>query len=145
MFSRLGIARNDDTEALYDAAIRCFVPHVKPKIVNKIKDKTEESFENEPEHVRVLLARYSAFLVRRVSGPGGLSLIESEQRSDAHRAFIKPVRKLSSGEYLPGITSHLDYGHACVTALSAISTTTSPIIMHLSRLSQRLQQACRNV
>ncbi|WP_233886953.1 hypothetical protein [Paraburkholderia flagellata] len=80
--------------------------------MNKIKDKTEESFENESEHVRVLPARYSAFLVRRVSGPGGLSLIESEQRSDTHRAFIQPVRKPSSGEYLRGITSHLDYGHA---------------------------------
>ncbi|MEM5317550.1 hypothetical protein [Paraburkholderia sp. JHI869] len=53
-FSRLGIARNGDTEAQYDAAIRCFVPHVKRKVVNKIKDKTEESFENEPEPVRVL-------------------------------------------------------------------------------------------
>ncbi|WP_154678177.1 hypothetical protein [Paraburkholderia nodosa] len=108
VFSQLGISRNGDTEALYDASIRCFVPHVKRKVVNKIKDKTEESFENEPEHVRVLPARYGAFLVRRVSGPGGLTLIGGEQRGDAHRAFIEPVHSngtRSSPAFTPPLLS----------------------------------------
>ncbi|CAE6702699.1 hypothetical protein R20943_00650 [Paraburkholderia aspalathi] len=95
VFSRLGIARNGDTEALYDARTRSYVPHL----------------ENEIEHVRVLPARYGAFLVRRVSGPDGLALIEGKQRDDGHRAFIQPVRKLFSAECLPNMTLNLDYGH----------------------------------
>ncbi|MCP3720810.1 hypothetical protein [Paraburkholderia sp. CNPSo 3281] len=112
VFSRLGIARNGDTEAHYDANIRCFVPHVKKEHKDERKEEAKDEIEIETEHVRVLPARYGAFLVRRVSGPDGLSLIEGEQRGDAHRAFIQPVRKLFSREFLPGMTLALDYGHA---------------------------------
>ncbi|RQS59106.1 hypothetical protein DID96_35455 [Burkholderia sp. Bp8963] len=95
VFSRLGIARNGDTDACYDEQTRSFVPHVQDGI----------------EHVRAMPARYGAFLVRRVSGPDTLALIEGKQSGDEQRTFIEPVRKLFPDECVPGLHLTLKYGH----------------------------------
>jgi hypothetical protein len=95
VFARMGIARNGDVEALYDAGTRSYVPHV----------------EGETNHVRVSPARYGAFLVRRVAGPGTLALIEGKQPGDEQRAFLQPVRKLFAEECLPDVTLRLEFGH----------------------------------
>jgi len=95
VFSRLGIARNGDFDASYDEQTRSFVPHVADGI----------------EHVRAMPARYGAFLVRRVTGPGTLALIEGRQAGDDRRTFIEPVRKLFPDECLPGRRLTLQYGH----------------------------------
>lgn len=95
VFSRLGIARNGDTDACYDGQTRSFVPHVPDAI----------------EHVRVMPARYGAFLVRRVTGPDRLALIEGRRAGDHQRTFIEPVRKLFPDECLPGLRLTLKYGH----------------------------------
>ncbi|WP_232448953.1 hypothetical protein [Burkholderia ubonensis] len=95
VFSRLGIARNGDVDARYDEQTRSFVPHAQDGI----------------EHVRVMPARYGAFLVRRVVGPDTLALIEGKQAGDDQRTFIEPVRKLFPDECLPGRRLTLKYGH----------------------------------
>ncbi|WP_124515818.1 hypothetical protein [Burkholderia ubonensis] len=95
VFSRLGIARNGDVDARYDEQTRSFVPHAQDGI----------------EHVRVMPARYGAFLVRRVVGPDTLALIEGKQAGDDRRTFIEPVRKLFPDECLPGRRLTLKYGH----------------------------------
>lgn len=95
VFSRLGITRNGDTDACYDGQTRSFVPHVPDAI----------------EHVRVMPARYGAFLVRRVTGPDRLALIEGRRAGDHQRTFIEPVRKLFPDECLPGLRLTLKYGH----------------------------------
>ena len=95
VFSRLGIARNGDTDACYDGQTRSFVPYVPDAL----------------EHVRVMPARYGAFLVRRVTGPDRLALIEGRRAGDPQRTFIEPVRKLFPDECLPGLRLTLKYGH----------------------------------
>ncbi|WP_232437570.1 hypothetical protein [Burkholderia ubonensis] len=95
VFSRLGIARNGDVDARYDEQTRSFVPNAQDGI----------------EHVRVMPARYGAFLVRRVVGPDTLALIEGKQAGDDQRTFIEPVRKLFPDECLPGRRLTLKYGH----------------------------------
>ncbi|MBN3784679.1 hypothetical protein G3O06_45320 [Burkholderia sp. Ac-20345] len=99
VFSRLGIARNGDTDACYDEQTRSFVPHVRDAI----------------EHVRVMPARYGAFLVRRVTGPDTLALIEGRRAGDHQRTFIEPVRKLFPDECVPGRRLTLKYGHRHVS------------------------------
>lgn len=95
VFSRLGIARNGDTEASYDAHSRSHVPTV----------------AGHAEHVRVLPARYGAFLVRRVRGPDGLSLIEGRREGDDTREFLVPVRKLFASGCVPGPDLTIRFGH----------------------------------
>lgn len=95
VFSRLGIARNGDTESHYDPRTRCHMPTV----------------TGHPEHVRVLPARYAAFLVRRTRGAGALSLVEGERQGDEAREFLVPVRKLFASGCAPGQDLTLEFGH----------------------------------
>jgi hypothetical protein len=95
VFSRLGIARNGDREAKFDSPGRCFSPDA-----------------GDAAHVRVLPARFGAFLVRRRQGPHALALIEGEQSGDHERDFVTPVYKLFQGsECLPGISVSLSFVH----------------------------------
>lgn len=95
VFSRLGIARNGDTEASYDARWRSYTPIV----------------AGHPEHVRVLPARYGAFLVRRSEGPAPLSLVEGPRAGDDARVFLVPVRKLFARGCVPGADLTVVFGH----------------------------------
>jgi hypothetical protein len=93
VFSRLGIARNGDVEALFDPPGRGFSPNA-----------------GDVAHVRVLPARFGAFLVRRQKGPHALALIEGEQMRDHERDFVAPVYKLFEGpECIPGISVSLSF------------------------------------
>jgi hypothetical protein len=98
VFSRLGIARNGDREARFDPPGRCFSPDA-----------------GDAAHVRVLPARFGAFLVRRREGPHALALIEGEQSGDHERSFVTPVYKLFQGsECLPGLAVSLSFVHCHV-------------------------------
>ena len=93
VFSRLGIARNGDRDAQFDPLGRGFSPNA-----------------GHVAHVRVLPARFGAFLVRRRQGPHALALIEGEQKRDHERDFVTPVYKLFEGqECLPGISVSLSF------------------------------------
>lgn len=93
VFSRLGIARNGDRAARFDPVSRCFSPDA-----------------GDVAHVRVLPARFGAFLVRRRKGLHGLELIEGAQSGDQNRNFVTPVYKLFQGpECLPDMSLSLSF------------------------------------
>ena len=95
VFSRLGIARNGDTAASYDARTRSHVPTV----------------AEHPEHVRVQPAHYAAYLVRRTRGADALRLIEGHREGDEQREFLVPVRKLFAVGCVPEQPLTIAFGH----------------------------------
>lgn len=80
VYSRLGIARNGDTDASFDPISRGYTPDAGDKA-----------------HVRVMPARYGLFLVRRQHGARGLAPVEGRKAGDAERDFLAPVCKLFAG------------------------------------------------
>lgn len=93
MFSRTGVARTGTEDASYDARLRGFVP-----------------FSSNVNSIRVLPARYVAYLAVAKGGDASKALPMRFQGGDGSRSFMQPVHKLFAGpECLSGLDLNVQY------------------------------------